>query len=440
MAIQINSLMGVTLLRANRVLTVEDAEHESEIEKGSIFGIRQIKKRFYILDIGVRPLEIYAFEVSKTQYLRYAAQGTLLTEKDLPKFIPSREIRKAFKPMLNGDPLTSGAPRDAQFFDSELMRLLVSTFDNVPAIGFQLDDNRDMTRTPANVLNVKIAYDDDAETIRKFVRERISLILRSPSIYTVIVEPKVLKKDSDIVAVTGAGIIKLVEVPDVYGLVRKGKFSPSSDIISLQNTDKRANVSEMKLLNRLNAQAFKGTDGITMDKDSGKLHLAVPKSKSKKVLSEFSSNMVRNSYELLSGTDFEGNTILTVLDKDNPPARLEINLGSGIITDMDVRNIIEENGLLAAVYEDYIKQDVPIVSKNFESNTIVLDGSNFTLDEIKAGAFMRYPEDMAEHAEDQREWQDITVGRDGSVSGIFWEGEYSEQGLTPIELKFVNVR
>lgn len=232
MAREIKTLLGYTVLKAGRKVDLEDETHEASISRGSFFGVTQRENRFFILDIDVKPLSLNEFEVSKAEYIKIANSGTL-TLSGLDKFIGKTNLMKLYKPTgVREIDYHNNAVRSSIYFSADDSGIAIDT--DSPVYKNHKNSAYNLLEVPLYVTgpNEKVALDSYRAALTRSVMSRAKVVT---------INPKLLKKDSNVLIVTGSAVISATSVskskqaPNKKSLEVMRMVSEAIDHTSLSN-------------------------------------------------------------------------------------------------------------------------------------------------------------------------------------------------------------
>lgn len=420
MAREIKSLVGFTILKANRSINLEDEEHEASIPAGSLFGIKQQQSKFFILDIDIKPLGLHLFEVSKTDYVKFANSATLVTS-NLLNLIGNTNLGKLYKKRTPVD------AKDLQILNS-MSSALYSVAQNIPAVVYKLvRTNLNPATMIANIAEFKVSYlHTDTKALSTY-SEALGEYLESR--YRIVaVKPKILKRDAQVLAVTGIGVIKAVPTPDRFnelapGIYSNKKFPDRDSIVKYQAS-------------RMNAAMYDAVVDV-LDRaglgKSAKFNLVNPTSSIAKGRLVFKVKAHINDFlKQLVEYDIQASVNGDSLSLRNSTWQGNMSLVLPQFPEAALYEATSKTNLGTSMYTDYIKPDVKFVS--YKNNILTLDGSEYTSEDIKLGKFAKYSEYLIEDGL----WQNVTTQVTG-ISGSFGSEDYSDDRIVFVEVQFINV-
>ena len=205
MATQIKSLLGYTLLKANKKVDLDDEQHEASIGRGDIFGVTQRRNSFFVLDIDLKPLALHEFEVSKAEYVKISNSATLVLS-GLDKVLSKTRLRGLYKP--TGERTTD--------YQNNSVRSAIASSAEKGSIAIDRDSPlyKNAKNLPYNLVEVPLYAMGNATVEKGLAEYKSSLDKQLSSIGKIVeIKPKLLKKDSNVITVTGVSVIAVSKDP-----------------------------------------------------------------------------------------------------------------------------------------------------------------------------------------------------------------------------------
>lgn len=222
MAREIKTLLGYTILKAGRKVDLEDETHEASIPRGSFFGVTQRRNGFFVLDIDIKPFSLNEFEVSKAEYVKIANSATLVLS-GLDKVLGKTRLNSLYK--LTGD---VNIDYHNNFVRSSILHSSKSVGVAIDLDSPLNDSHKNLAYNQIEVPLYVLPNHDKKTTLSKYSEALVKSLYTRAKI--VALKPKILKKDSNVLLVTGAAVIS--ESKDG---VSKAKQAPSKESLEVMS-------------------------------------------------------------------------------------------------------------------------------------------------------------------------------------------------------------